>query len=142
MHILEAIKVLSPLDVVVLTLENQALVKKSELDECLPASFLVPKVEKLIQLGEFPTRNVTYWNVSEGKIKEETEDWNEKLIKELTSSKMSVKVQELDNTKNIVEVSCEVYLIVHNCSQLTKELLKEVKCARIHTAFGQIDVEI
>lgn len=142
MHILEAIKVLSPLDVVILTLENQTLVKKSELDECLPASFLVSKVEKFIQLGEFPTRNVTYWNVSEGKTKEETEDWNEKLIKELTSSKMSVKVQELDNTKNIVEVSCEIYLIVHNCSQLTKELLKEVKCARIHTAFGQIDVEI
>ena len=142
MKLVEIIRVLSPLDVVVLTLEAQEVVKKDKLEDCLPASFLLPKAEKLIHLGEFPTRNVTYWNATEGKLKDEVPDWNERLIKELTNSKMTIKVQELDNTKDVVEVSCEIYMIAHNCTQLNKELLKEVKCARVHTAFGQLDVEI
>jgi len=142
MHINECLKVLSPLDVVVLTLEAQSLVKKDKIDDCTPASFLIPKVEKFISVGEFPTRNVTYWNISEGKIKEEIPDWEERLIKELSNSNMTIKVQELDNTKNVVEVSCEIYMIAHNCTQLSKELLGEVKCAKVLTVFGPIDVEI
>lgn len=142
MHILDCIKVLSALDVVVLTLEAQEIVKRESLDDCVPASFLLPKVEKFIHLGEFPTRNVTYWNATEGKTKEEVTDWELRLIRELTNSNMTVKVQGLDNTKDVVQVSCEICMIAHNCTQLSKELLKEVKCARVHTAFGQIDVEI
>lgn len=142
MRLIDSIKLLSPLDLVVLTIEEQKVIKKSEINDCVPASFLLEKAEKFIHLGEFPTRNVTYWNVSSGKIKEEVPDWNERLIKELSHSKIEWDVQDLDNTKDILRVSCEIYMIVHNCNVLNNELLKEVKCARVHTAFGQIDVEI
>ena len=142
MHILDCIKVLSPVDVVVLTLETQNIVKKDKVEDCIPASFLIPLVERFVHLGEFPTRNVTYWNVTEGKDKEEIFNWEERLIKELTSSNMTISIQELDNTKDVVKVSCEIYMLAHNCMQLTKELLKEVKCAKVLTAFGPIEVEI
>jgi len=142
MHLLQAIKVLSPLDVVVLTLEESRLLKKQNIDDCVPASFLFEKADRLISVGNVPTRNVTYWNVSQGQEKDKVSDWQEKLISELSNSKMNVEVQDLDNTKDIVKVSCEVYMIVHNCEQLTKELLKDVKCARVHTAFGPIEVEL
>lgn len=142
MHIIESIKLLSSLDVVVLTIEEQKVIKKSEIDDCIPASFLVEKAEKFIHLGEFPTRNITYWNATAGKAKEEVPDWNDRLIKELSCSKMEWEVQDLDNTKDVLKVSCEIYMIAHNCDVLNNELLKEVKCARVHTAFGQIDVEI
>lgn len=142
MRLIDSIKLLSPLDLVVLTIEEQKVIKKSEINDCVPASFLLEKAEKFIHLGEFPTRNVTYWNVSSGKTKEEVPDWNERLIKELSHSKIEWDVQDLDNTKDILRVSCEIYMIVHNCNVLNNELLKEVKCARVHTAFGQIDVEI
>ncbi len=142
MHIIESIKLLSSLDVVVLTIEEQKVIKKSEIDDCIPASFLVEKAEKFIHLGEFPTRNITYWNATAGKAKEEVPDWNDRLIKELSHSKMEWEVQNLDNTKDVLKVSCEIYMIAHNCDVLNNELLKEVKCARVHTAFGQIDVEI
>jgi len=142
MHLIESIKLFSPLDVIILTIEDQKIIKKSETDDCIPASFLLEKAEKFIHLGEFPTRNITYWNATAGKTKEEVLDWNERLIGELSNSKLEWEVQELDNTKNILKVSCEIYMIVHNCAALTNELLKEVKCARIHTAFGPIDVEI
>ena len=142
MHLLETLKVLSPLDVVVLTIEEQKIVKKGDVENCIPAAFLIEKAEKFLMLGEFPTRNVSYWNATQGKEKSETPDWELFLIKELSSSKMEMNVQEMDNTKDIVQVSCEIYMIAHNCMQLTKELLKEVKCARVHTAFGPIDVEV
>ena len=142
MNILETIKVLSPLDVVVFTIEEQRIVKKKEVDDCVPASFLTEKAEKFLMLGEFPTRNVSYWNISSGKEKSEIPEWELLLIKELSSSKMELDVQEMDNTKDIVKVSCEIYMIAHNCKQLTNELLKEVKCARVHTAFGPIDVQV
>jgi len=142
MHLIESIKLFSPLDVIILTIEDQKIIKKSETDDCIPASFLLEKAEKFIHLGEFPTRNITYWNATAGKTKEEVLDWNERLIGELSNSKLEWEVQELDNTKNILKVSCEIYMIVHNCAALTNELLKEVKCARVHTAFGPIDVEI
>ena len=142
MQLVDFLKLLSPLDVVVLTLEEQVIIKSFEVDECVPASFLLEKAEKFIHLGEFPTRNITYWNTTEGKTKEEVSDWDEKLIKELSHSRMEWELQELDNTKKVMKVSCEIYMIAHNCSSLSRELLKEVKCARVHTAFGQFEVEI
>jgi hypothetical protein len=142
MHLIETLKVLSPLDVIVLTIEEQKIVKKKEVENCVPAAFLIDKAEKFLLLGEFPTRNVSYWNATQGKEKSETADWELSLIKELSNSRMEISVQEMDNTKSIVQVSCEIYMIAHNCILLTKELLKEVKCARVHTAFGPIEVEI
>ena len=142
MHLIDSIKLLSPLDVIVLTIEEQKVVKIADIDDCIPASFLIEKAEKFLHMGEFPTRNITYWNATEGKTKEESPDWNEKLIKELSHSKMEWELQELDNTKKVMKVSCEIYMIAHNCELLSRELLKEVKCARVHTAFGQIEVEV
>ena len=142
MHVLDCIKLISPIDIVVFTLEVQEIVKKDKVDDCIPAAFLIPLVERFIHLGEFPTRNVTYWNATGGKVKEETSDWEERLIKELTNSNMTISIQSLDNTKDVVKISCEIYMIAHNCMQLNKELLKEAKCAKVLTAFGSIEVEI
>lgn len=142
MKLFDAIKVMSPLDVVSLTIETHEIVKKDVLNDIIPATFLLEKAEELIMLGEFPTRNITYWNVSEGHQKENVPDWRDRLISVLSNSNMTLSVQNLDITKSVMKVSCEIFMLVHNCSQLTSEHLKGVKCARVNTAFGTVDVEI
>ena len=142
MKLFDAIKVISPLDVISLTIETQEIVKKESLDDCLPASFLLKKAEELIMLGEFPTRNITYWNATEGLQKNVFPDWEERLISVLTNSNMILSVQNLDNTKSVMKISCEIFMLAHNCAQLTNESLKGVICAKVNTAFGTIDVEI
>ena len=142
MHLLELVEILSPRDVVVLTVETKEVIKRSEINDQKLASLLLHKAEKLVFAGEFPTENPTYRNMTNGIAKEEVTDWRDNLINELSKSKMKMKVQQLDNTKDVVEVSCEVYMIAHNCKQLNKQLLKEVKCARAHTTFGPIAAEL
>ena len=141
MDIISAVKLLSPLDVVVLTVECKEIVKKSEIEKLEPASILFDKAEKLVLLGDYATRNPTYWNVTQGAKKEDTPEWEKALVAELSRSKLDVKVTDLDNNSNVVDASCEVYLLAINCDKLTKEYTKEIKCAKAHTAFGPIELQ-
>ena len=142
MDLNSTLKLLSPLDVLVFTIETQSIVKTDAVDDCIPAKFLIPKAESLIMTGEFPTRNITYWRSTEGKTKEEVDDWEFRLISALSNSNLQVNVLDLDNTSKVVEASCEVYMLAVNCGALSASQLKEVKCARAHTAFGPIDLAI
>lgn len=139
---MDAIEKISPFTSVILTLEVQKILKKDEIESIDPAELLVDKVETFLKVGDVPTRNVTYWNLTKGSDMSEVPNWRELLINEISDSKMDVVVHDLDITKEVMEVSCEISLLAFNCRQLTKELLKEIKCARIHTASGQIDVEL
>lgn len=142
MHILDAIEKISPFTSVILTLTEQKILKIEEVETINPAELIVPKVEKFLNVGDVPTRNITYWNITKGSDMSEVPNWRELLINEISNSKMEVVVHDLDITKEVMEVSCEISLLSFNCKQLTKELLKEIKCARIHTASGQIEVEL
>lgn len=139
---MDAIEKISPFTSVILTLEVQKILKKDEIETIDPAELLLDKVETFLKVGDVPTRNVTYWNLTKGSDMSEVPNWRELLINEISDSKMDVVVHDLDITKEVMEVSCEISLLAFNCRRLTKELLKEIKCARIHTASGQIDVEL
>ena len=142
MNIMDAIESISPFTSVVLTLEVQKIVKKQGSESINPAELLIEKVETFLRVGDVPSRNITYWNIAKGADMSEVPNWKELLINEISNSKMEVMVQDLDITKEVMEVSCEISLLAFNCKRLTKELLKEIKCAKIHTASGQIEVEL
>ena len=142
MKLQEAIKLMSPLDVLCLTLETKGVVRKND-ENFQPGSLLAGKVEKLISIGDHPTRNPTYWNVSGGTGSSEVPNWKDLLISELEASpSFNVKLTDLDNNSNVMEVSCEISLLVINCNNMGQELMKDVKCARIRTVFGSVDVEL
>lgn len=142
MKLINVLKYLSPLDVVFLTIESQEIIRKDRLDDCVPASFLTEKAERLLSMGEIPTRNPTYWKVSEGLSMKDFPEWKDNLIKELTVSDMFVKLTDLDNNSSVITVSCNIAVLAVNCKQLNDESFKDVKCARVLTPFGQIAVEI
>ena len=141
MELSKATKLFSPLEVIVLTIESKDIVKKSDSEKPI-SSLLADKVESFISVGEYATRNPTYWNVSGGKKKDEVQNWRHALCVEIENSKLNVKVTDLDNNNNVVETSCEVSMLVVNFKELSKELMKEIKCARVHTVFGQIELQV
>ena len=138
-----ALQALSPLDIIVFDIEAQDIVKKKDLENFLPATILSKKAESFIFTGEMSERNPTYWNLSEGMKKEEVVDWDKKLAIELAGDlKFSVKHEELDNNSLVTTVASSVSMLLMNCKDLSKEQIKEAKCAKIFTAYGPLEVDL
>lgn len=135
----DAFQICSPFDVVEFEIEAQEIVKKKDLEHFVPSSLLVKKAEKFIEVGKMPERNPTYWNVSEGKKKEDIADWEDRLAVALAlEHKFVVNQQELDNNSLVTTVVSSISMLLVNCKDLSKEQIKESKCATIFTAFGPI----
>ena len=136
-------KICSPLDVVVLEIETQQIVNKEEIQNYDFVSSLSDVAEKYIVLGEYPTRNPTYWKISEGKEKKEISDWKERIKLVLSNdSTFRVHWSDLDNNSQVATARASVAMIMHNCSDIPEQLIKEVKCATAYTAFGKIDLDL
>lgn len=143
MDIQTALGIISPFDVISITLEEKIIISKSPPEGFNPISVLVEKAEKFVMLGSQSTRNPTYWNCTFGKTKDEVPEWKELLENEIAASEsFDVNVINMDNNSNVMEISGEIFLLAINCKELTKELVKEIKCAKVHTVFGPIDLTV
>lgn len=139
MNLMRSLNLFSSLDILTIRLEEKGILKKTETQNY--ASVIADKVEKFALLGPKSINNPIYWNITQGKKREETPDWRERLETHLSSlPSFNVKVHSLDNSSIVAEVSCEISLLVLNCKELTKELVGEIKCARVLTHFGYFEL--
>lgn len=137
----KALEIFSPLDAVVFLVEVQIIVKKRDKEKFDPLFAIAKEVEKYIIVGEHPERNPTYWQATQGKKHVEIEDWSERIRKVIEFSNPSVNWTDLDNNSLVVTVASEFSMLLINCKDLTPNMIKELKCATIHTAFGKISLE-
>ena len=139
MTLQNAIQICSPLDIVEFEIEIQEIVKKKDLENLVPSALLVKKAEKFLQAGQMCERNPTYWNATEGLKREDVPDWDNKLATALAlERKFIVNQQELDNNSLVTTVVASISMLLLNCKDLSKEQIKEAKCATVFTAFGPI----
>ena len=137
-----ATQILSPYDVLEIVVESREIIRKDE-ENFDPTSILVRKVNPILHQGTSCQKNPTYYKIAEGKKSSEISNWNDLLISELkNSSHHSVKVTDLDNNTNVVEVMSSIHLAILNCAVLTKEQIKEIKCAKAFTPYGQIEISL
>ena len=139
MQVQNKLKIFSSHNVMTVVIECSGILKKTDTNS--PAMLLLEKAEKFLTFGEYCHFNPTYWKIANGKIRDEIPEWKSLLVNELTSSPgYNLKVTDLDNKSNVVEVSSEISLLVANCYELPDELIKEMKCATVHTAYGPVVV--
>lgn len=138
-----AISISSGLDVIVLELEGQEIVQNEDIENYIPGSALVKKAEEYISVGPSWEKNPTCWAASDGNSVKELPDWSYRLARVLSNSpNLRVKWADLDNNSKVVTVTSEVSVLAINCRDLSLKLVKEAKCAKIFTAFGQIDLAL
>ena len=143
MHIKKALKILSPLDVIVFQIREQSIVKKSELENFNFSKILTQKAMKFLSVGERPDRNPMLWNIVETRKIEEVQDLSDQLANALSQTKSyDVNLEDLDNNSQVATVTSEVSMLALNCKEMSPDLLKEARCATAHTAFGTLDLEI
>ena len=142
MNLKTAIQILSSYDILEITISAREIIRK-DISDFDPTSMLLRKANPLLQQGIDPQKNPTYYKISEGKKSSKIPDWNDLLIAELkNSSYHSVKITDLDNNNNVVEVMSSIHLAILNCSVLTKEQIKDIKCAKAFTLYGQIEISL
>ena len=139
----DALKIFSPLDVVIFEIEIQEIVDKNEVENYDVFPTLIKKIEEFINLGEYPTRNPTYWRISEGLDKNKVDDWDD-LVRLEISNDPSFRVHwtDLDNNSLVATARAGVSLLMHNIRDLPASLIKEVKCATVYTAFGKMELDL
>lgn len=139
MNLLRSLSLFSSLDILTIRLEEKGILKKTDLQNF--SAIIADKVEKFALLGPKNINNPIYWNITQGKKKEETPDWRKMLEAHVSNlPSFNVKVYDLDNSSIVAEVSCEISLLVLNCKELTDELVGEIKCAKILTHFGSFEI--
>lgn len=139
----KAVAIASGFDIITLVIEDQQIVQKNNIESYVPGSALVKKAEKYITVGSDWEKNPTCWAAFEGAPLSSLPDWQDRLAKVLTNSQsLRVNWSDLDNNTRVATVASEISVLATNCRALTPSLIKEVKCAKIFTAFGQIDLAL
>lgn len=127
-----------PLDVVTVERDFETLIDKNEepdiFKECIDYA------EEILGAGEYPDRNPSWWQTFLGvPVELGSTEWREGIsnILRLTSSH---KISELDNSRNHLQITIRVDLLVINAKTLPETAFNGAKCVSVKTAFGTFPV--
>lgn len=128
------IQILSNDDIIVVEISNSQIIKK-QIENFDPSKILLNKSKIFFE-------NVKENNPIFRPTDMSDNQWDEIVLEEIKRSpKYRVKVTDLDNNTNIVEVFSGIPLTVLNYKLLKKHQLKEIICATAFTPFGTHQVE-
>ena len=128
----------SPLDVVVIEKEYQALFSKSSNpdvpSECMQDAAII------LGTGQFFDRNPTVWKVFQGdRVEVGSSDWVHG-IQNLFRLDNQHEVNEIDNDTNHLKITVKFEILAINAKDLSETVFSGVKCAFVQTAFGKFQL--
>ena len=133
-------KIFSPLDVVYLTKEYEYLSPKGA-DPDLPPE-VQRDIYRYLTCGENFDRNPSVWIVFKGEKLDTGSDRWIKGMMNLFRLTCKAEVSEIANDNNHVRTTLDFVLLAVNAKFLPEEALKELKCAKVETAFGTFPLEL
>lgn len=127
-------KIFAPLDYVVITKKYEYMWPVDQ-DVDLPEDFW-NDAKIFLSTGKYTSRNPTCWHIFGGReIGVESDEWKKGVLNfyRLTSEP---EISDLDNDRDFVSLKATFEVLVANARQFTDDILKDVECAIVKTAFG------